>query len=265
MRDKPYSAACRLAFHFATNGSVRGGHVYSPDTKVRVLLVERDTAMVRVLERGLRGHGFEIASTDTASEALTHIEDESIGVVVVDVSSSTGEEWGLLQQIRTLRPSLPLLLLVGGEDCLPKPFALEELISRIRARMRGTDEPRPTTLVAGELRLDLLARCGWRGEQLIDLSSREFALLEYFMRHPGRVLSRQVILADVWGYDEDPASNVVDVYVRYLRNRLGKTVDGQPFIATVRGEGYRFNAPEGPNDPRDTHPSHSHSPHDQAI
>jgi hypothetical protein len=139
MRDKPYSAACRLAFHFATNGSVRGGHVYSPDTKVRVLLVERDTAMVRVLERGLRGHGFEIASTDTASEALTHIEDESIGVVVVDV------------------------------------------------------------------------------------------------------------------------------YVRYLRNRLGKTVDGQPFIATVRGEGYRFNAPEGPNDPRDTHPSHSHSPHDQAI
>ena len=214
--------------------------------------------MVRVLERGLRGHGFEIASAETASEALALVKDESVGVVVVDVSSSTGEEWGLLQQIRTSHPSLPLLLLVGGEDCLPKPFALEELIGRIRARMRGMDEPRPTTLVAGELRLDLLARCGWRGEQLIDLPSREFALLEYFMRHPGRVLSRQAILADVWGYDEDPASNVVDVYVRYLRNRLGKTSQGQPFIATVRGEGYRFDALDPPTEPRHAAPSHSH-------
>jgi DNA-binding response OmpR family regulator len=224
---------------------------------VRVLLVERDTAMVRVLERGLRGHGFDIASAESAGEALTLVDDESVGVVVVDVSSSTGEEWGLVQQIRTGHPSLPLLLLVGGEDCLPKPFALEELIGRIRARMRGSDEPRPTTLIAGELRLDLLARCGWRGEQLIDLPSREFALLEYFMRHPGRVLSRQAILADVWGYDEDPTSNVVDVYVRYLRNRLGKTSDGQPFIATVRGEGYRFNAPESPSPDTPRHPVRS--------
>ncbi|HEX8967670.1 MAG TPA: response regulator transcription factor [Chloroflexota bacterium] len=210
---------------------------------MRVLLVERDAAMVRVLERSLRGHGFEVTSADSARDVLALTEDESVGMIVFDVSPFTDDQWGLLQRLRTARPTLPLLLLVGADDCLPKPFALEELISRIRRKMRGSDDRRPTTLVAGELRLDLLARCGWYGERLIDLPSREFALLEYFMRHPGRVLSRQAILADVWGYDEDPASNVVDVYVRYLRNRLGRLADGRSLIVTIRGQGYRFEAP----------------------
>src|SRR5262249_40664335 len=104
----------------------------------------------------------------------------------------------------------------------------------------------PSTLVAGELRLDLLARCAWYGERLIELPDREFALLEYFMRHPNRILSRQEIMADVWGYDEDPTSNVIDVYVRYLRNRLkvpGK--QSHRFISTIRGEGYRFEVSTG--------------------
>ena len=113
--------------------------------------------------------------------------------------------------------------------------------------MRASDDDRPTTLVAGDLQLDLLARCGWYGEQLIDLPEREFALLEYFMRHPGRVLSRQSILADVWGYDKDPASNVVDVYVRYLRNRLERVAGRRSMIATVRGAGYLFDAPSPVN------------------
>jgi DNA-binding response OmpR family regulator len=173
------------------------------------------------------------------------VEDRSIGIVVFDLSPFSDEQWGTLQCLRASRPELPLLLLAGGEDCLPKPFALEELIGRIRSKMRTNDQQRPTTLVAGALRLDLLARCGWYGDHLIDLPSREFALLEYFVRHPGRVLTRQAILADVWGYDQDPNSNVVDVYVRYLRNRLERIADGQPFIVTVRGQGYRFEAPNG--------------------
>jgi two-component system, OmpR family, copper resistance phosphate regulon response regulator CusR len=202
--------------------------------------------MVRVLERSLRSHGFDVSSATNNKDVLTLAEDETVGMVVFDVSPFTEDQWGVLQQLRTSRPSLPLLLLAGGEDCLPKPFALEELIGRIRKRMRGADERRPTTLLAGELRLDLLARCAWYGEQLIELPDREFALLEYFMRHPGRVLSRQSILADVWGYDEDPASNVVDVYVRYLRNRLkGRVGRRTTFIVTVRGEGYRFDVPNG--------------------
>jgi DNA-binding response OmpR family regulator len=210
---------------------------------MRVLLVERDSAMVRVLERSLRSHGFDVCSASNNKDALTLAEDEDIGMLVFDVSPFTDDQWGILQRLRTARPSLPLMLLAGAEDCLTKPFALEELIGRIRKRMRGADEARPTILVAGDLRLDLLARCGWYGEQLIDLPDREFALLEYFMRHPSRVLSRQAILADVWGYDEDPASNVVDVYVRYLRNRLGHVAGRRAFIVTVRGEGYRFDVP----------------------
>jgi len=200
--------------------------------------------MVRVLERSLRSHGFDVSSATTNKDALTLAEDETVGMIVFDVSPFTDDQWGVLQRLRAARAGLPLLLLVGTEDCLPKPFALEELIGRIRKRMRGADERRPTTLVAGDLRLDLLARCGWYGEQLIDLPDREFALMEYFMRHPGRVLSRHSILADVWGYDEDPGSNVVDVYVRYLRNRLERIAGRRTFIVTVRGEGYRFDSPD---------------------
>lgn len=207
--------------------------------------------MVRVLERSLRSHGFDVTSTTSARDVLSLSEDPAVGIVVFDLSPFTDDQWGILQQLRDARPALPLLLLAGAEDCLPKPFALEELMGRIRKRMRGAGERRPTTLVAGELRLDLLARCGWYGEQLIDLPDREFALLDYFMRHPGRVLSRQQILADVWGYDEDPASNVVDVYVRYVRKRLQRVAGRRTFIATVRGEGYCFDVPDGAVDGRD--------------
>jgi DNA-binding response OmpR family regulator len=212
---------------------------------VRVLLVERDPAMLRVLDRSLRTHGFEVTAVTSVAttDVLPAAEDESVGMIVFDLSPFADHQWATLDSLRSSRPGLPLLLLVGGDDCLPKPFALEELIGRIRRSMRATDEPRPTTLVAGDLRLDLLARCCWYGERLTDLPTREFALLEYFVRHPGRVLSRQAILADVWGYDEDPSSNVVDVYVRYLRNRLGTLSNGVSWITTVRGAGYRFDAP----------------------
>jgi two-component system, OmpR family, response regulator len=216
-------------------------HLYSG--LVRVLLVEREAAMVRVLERSLRGHGFEVSSAVSPREVLVQAGDESVGLVVFDLSPFTDDQWGLLQGLRAARPDVPLLLLAGAEDCLVKPFALEELIGRVRRKMPGGATPRSTTLQAGDLRLDLVGRCGWYADQLIDLPSREFALLEYFMRHPGRVLSRQAILTDVWGYDEDPASNVVDVYVRYLRNRLARVAREQAFIVTVRGEGYRFDVP----------------------
>jgi DNA-binding response OmpR family regulator len=209
---------------------------------MQVLLVERDPAMVRVLERSLRSHGFEVISASSSSEVALLAGDESVAMVVFDLSPFSDEQWSSLQRLRADRPGVPLLLLAGAEDCLLKPFALEELIGRVRRKMAGSG-PRPTTLVVGDLRLDLLGRCGWYADQLIDLPTREFRLLEYFMRHPGRVLSRQAILADVWGYDEDPTSNVVDVYVRYLRNRLGRVAPDKAFIATVRGAGYRFEAP----------------------
>lgn len=214
---------------------------YTARSVVRVLLVERDAAMQRVLERSLRSHGFDVLSTSRQEDALSL--DDSVGMIVFDLSPVVGGQWRVLDELTTARPELPVVFLASNDDVLRKPFALEDLIGRIRKRMRAADEPRPSMLRAGELRLDLLARCGWYGDQLIDLPDREFALLEYFLRHPGRPLSRQAILADVWGYDEDPTSNVVDVYVRYLRNRLERASGERGFITTLRGVGYCFEMP----------------------
>jgi len=224
---------------------------------VRVLLVEADPAIVRVFERGLRAHGFEVTSVEPSPAAVQHAVDEAVGVAVLDVPPNAPRSRKLVDHLHGRRPGLPLLFLVAvdtetTEQVLTKPFAMEELIARIHRLTRSADEPRITTLTAGDLRLDLLARCAWRGERLIELSDREFALLEYFMRHPRRVLTRQEILADVWGYhlhQNASNSNVVDVYVRYLRNRLQAT-DDRSLIATVRGEGYQFNPPAPADAPR---------------
>jgi DNA-binding response OmpR family regulator len=210
---------------------------------------------MRILERGLRGHGYEVVCADTAEQAVALASDESIRCVVLDRAlPSAGNV--VRERLRAQRPQLAVIVLTSrdnaqhaddrsgdeGEDYLAKPFAFEELIGRIHARTRGANETPVTTLALGDLRLDLLAQCAWRGERFIDLPSREFALLEYFMRHPGRVLSRQAILADVWGYDYDASSdsNLVDVYVRYVRNKIART-GMPPLITTVRGEGYRFD------------------------
>jgi two-component system OmpR family response regulator len=208
--------------------------------------------MVRVLDRGLRAHGFEVSHLDPVTLAGVDHADSPLGILIVDLGAAAPEGSTWLDQLRAAQPTLPVLVLSAsaspraGDEYLHKPFAMEELIARIRARTRGAGEPRVTTLTAGDLRLDLLARCAWRGDQLIDLPGREFGLLEYFMRHPARVLSRQAILQDVWGYDLNPASasNVVDVYVRYLRNKLDRA--GAPsIIGTVRGAGYRLDAAPG--------------------
>jgi DNA-binding response OmpR family regulator len=215
--------------------------------------------MVRVLERGLRAHGFEVTSVEPKTAAADHAADESVRVVVLDVPPSAPRSRRLVDAIRARRPGLPLLFLIASEadhaqsvtpsvtpsthEVLEKPFAMEELIARIHRLTRSADRPPVTTLTAGDLRLDLLARCAWWGERLIDLPGREFALLEYFMRHPRRVLTRPQILADVWGYHvQQTNSNVVDVYVRYLRNRL-QAMGDRSLITTLRGEGYQFNPP----------------------
>jgi DNA-binding response OmpR family regulator len=224
---------------------------------VRVLVVEPALPLMRILERGLRAHGYEVVGTDTADHGVALANDPLIRCVVVDsmLPGTTGH--AVRDRIRAQKPSLPVIVLTSrddpvaddtdsthsAEDYLPKPFAFEELIALIHARTRGATERRMTTLSVGDLRLDLLARCAWRGEHFIDLPSREFALLEYFMRHAGRVLTRQAILADVWGYDYDAGSdsNLVDVYVRYVRNKIDRP-GSRPLIKTVRGEGYRFES-----------------------
>ncbi len=210
---------------------------------IRVLVAEDDDALGRIIDRGLRAHGFEVANVDNARDARALAADASVSLLLLDLAAADG----LADDLRSTRPRLPILHLTSGADTaeastLKKPFAFEELIAKIRALTRGANERRVTTLTAGDLRLDLLARCAWRGDRVIDLPGREFGLLEYFIRHPGRVLSRRAILNDVWGYHFDSSSNVVDVYVRYLRNKLDRA--GEPsLIASVRGAGYRFDPP----------------------
>jgi DNA-binding response OmpR family regulator len=163
----------------------------------------------------------------------------------------------VLRRIRARRPSVPVLMLTarhevrdkvstldsGADDYLTKPFDLEQLLPRMRALVRRADQPEASRIAVGDLKMDLRSHRVWRGEKSVELSSREFALLEYFVRHSGQVLSRQQIPFAVWDYAFDPGSNVVGVYVSYLRNKLDRR--GEPsLIATVRGTGYRFEPSE---------------------
>jgi DNA-binding response OmpR family regulator len=224
---------------------------------VRILIVEDEPRIVSLLERGLGAHGHQVASASDGEDGLLIATDEGIDLLILDIGlpGMSGQE--VLRRVRARRPDLPVLMLTarddvankvealdgGADDYLTKPFALEELMARVRALSRRRDQSQASVIEAGDVRIDLLARRAWRGEREIELAAREFALLEHFMRHPGQVLTRSQILEAVWEYDYDPGSNVVDVYVGYLRRKLrgAGNADDAP-ISTVRGTGYRFEA-----------------------
>lgn len=223
---------------------------------MRILLIEDDQAITRVLQRGLRAHGHQVVIAESGEDGVLLAEDDTVELMLLDISLPGLNGHQVLERVRARRPRLPILMLTarddlknkinalngGADDYLTKPFAFEELLARIHAVTRRFDQPEAAQIVAGHLRLDLLAQRVWCDERLVELSNREFALLEYFMRHPRQLLSRQQILFAVWEYDFDPESNIVDVYVRYLRSKIDRP-STPSLITTVRGSGYRFDPP----------------------
>jgi len=224
---------------------------------VRVLIVEDDPGISSFLGKGLRAEGYQavIASTVADARLAWRAGDVAFDVVLLDRGLPDADGTELLEELRLEGDATPVIVLsargevaeriiglnAGANDYLPKPFAFDELLARIRAVLRTAEQPSSTELVHGDLRFDLLSKIATRKGRTIELSPREWTLLELFLRHPGQVLSRSQILSAVWDYSFDPGSNVVDVYVGYLRRKLDEPGE-ESLIQTVRGAGYRFIA-----------------------
>lgn len=219
---------------------------------MKLLVVEDEVRIASFLLKGLRAEGYAVEHVLTGSEAIQRLRADDLSLVVLDLGLPDIDGTDVLQQLRGSGCRLPVIVLtargeigdrvesldLGADDYIVKPFAFAELVARIRARTRPQDGTPPASVLhGGPIELDLKTRRATIDSRTVDLTGREFVLLETFFRHQGQVLSREQLLSQVWGFHFDPGSNVVDVYVRYLRQKLG---DG--FIKTVRGVGYRFEA-----------------------
>jgi two-component system OmpR family response regulator len=218
---------------------------------MRVLVVEDEPKMAALLRRGLAGEGFEADVTSSGEAALARAGGGGFDAVVLDVMLPGIDGFETCRRLRADGVWTPVLMLTardgvddrvrgleaGADDYLVKPFAFAELLARLRALLRRREVRLAEPLEAGPLRLDPAARRAWHDGAEIELSPREFTLLETFMRHPGQLLTRSQLQEQAWSYDYVGRSNVVDVYVRYLRAKVGTTA-----IETVRGAGYRLRA-----------------------
>ena len=225
---------------------------------MRVLVVEDEPKMSKLLARGLgeEGHAADLATT--GEEALWMAGTERYDVIVLDVMLPGPDGFATCRELRAREIWTPVLMLTardatedriegldtGADDYLVKPFAFGELLARLRALVRRAPAERPTELGAGDLRLDPAAHRAWRGEHELELSAKEFALLELFLRHAGEVLSRLQLLDGAWDMAFESRSNIVDVYVRYLREKIDRPFDRHS-LETVRGVGYRLREDGG--------------------
>ncbi|HEX2321847.1 MAG TPA: response regulator transcription factor [Streptosporangiaceae bacterium] len=224
---------------------------------MRVLVVEDEVKMARLLKRGLEEEGHAVDVGADGPEGFWLATENSYGLIVLDVMLPGFDGFELCRKLRKAGDWTPVLMLTardavddrvrgldaGADDYLVKPFSLLELSARLRALARRDDRARPVTLSNGDLRLDPAAKRAWRGETELQLSPKEFALLELFLRHVGSVLTRSQILDAAWDFAYDGSSNVVDQYVTYLRRKID-TPFGRHDLETVRGMGYRLRRAE---------------------
>ncbi|MEJ3403292.1 response regulator transcription factor [Rathayibacter sp. YIM 133350] len=215
----------------------------------RILVAEDEQRIASFIEKGLVGAGYEVQCVADGRDALAAVRAGGVDLLVLDIGLPGMDGFEVLRRLRSDGDGVAVVILTardsaadtvaglegGANDYMPKPFRFDELLARVRARLRDTGSDATTVLTSGSLQLDLRSRRIRADGPPVELSAREFALAQAFLRHPGKVLSREQLLEQVWGYDFDPGTNVVDVYVRYLRNKIGAQ-----HVETVRGEGYRI-------------------------
>ena len=217
-----------------------------------ILVVEDEPGISSFVAKGLTTAGYNVTVVDKGADAISGALGGDYSLIVLDIGLPDMDGFEVLEQIRGQGATLPIIVLTarssvedtvsgleqGADDYMSKPFRFEELLARIRLRLKTANSEDPTNMVqinVGGLHLDLRTRCATIDGEPVELSAREFTMLQAFMEHPDQVLSRSQLLDMVWGYDFDPGSNVVDVYVRYLRRKIGSER-----IVTVRGMGYRL-------------------------
>lgn len=216
----------------------------------RILIAEDEERIAAFVDKGLRAGGFTTTIAADGDTAADYARTGDFDLIILDIGLPGQDGFTVLRGLREDRVTTPVIVLTardsvrdtvaglegGADDWMTKPFRFEELLARVRLRLRtAARAPEVTALRSGDLTLDLRTRRARSGTRTVELTAREFVLLELFLRHPGQVLSREQILSHVWGYDFDPGSNIVDVYVRALRKKLGAAR-----VETVRGMGYRL-------------------------
>jgi DNA-binding response OmpR family regulator len=217
----------------------------------RILIAEDEPRLASFLEKGLRANGFTTKLAADGATASLMARDDEFDLLILDLGLPGKDGSDVLSDLRAAGHRMPVVILTarddvsekvaglesGADDYVTKPFRFEELLARVRTRLRDERTVESTFLQAGVVTLDLRTRRASANGETVELTAREFTMLEVLIRHPGQVLSREQLLSHVWGYDYDPGSNVVDVYIGYLRKKLGPDA-----IQTVRGMGYRLAA-----------------------